>query len=54
VDANKEMLVALAARLGTSPSTLNTVVKYRKDTKKCYAQCGRFTGQRRSLKQAPF
>jgi hypothetical protein len=54
MDANKETRVALAARLGTAPSTLNTTVKSRKDTKKCYAQCGRFSGQRKSLKQSPF
>jgi hypothetical protein len=54
VDANKETRVALAARLGIAPSTLNTIVKSRKDTKKCYAQCGRFSGQRKSLKQSPF
>jgi hypothetical protein len=28
--------------------------KSRKDTEKCYAQCGRFSGQRKSLKQSPF
>jgi hypothetical protein len=54
VDANKEIRVALAARLGSAPSTLNTIVKSRKDTEKCYAQCGRFSGQRKSLKQSPF
>jgi hypothetical protein len=54
VDANKERRVALAARLGIVPSTLNTIVKSRKDTGKCYAQCGRFSGQRKSLKQTPF
>jgi hypothetical protein len=41
VDANKETHVALAARLGIVPSTLNTIVKSRKDTKKCYEQRGR-------------
>jgi hypothetical protein len=54
VDANKETHFALAARLGTAPSTLNTIVKSRLDTEKCYAQCGRFSGQRMSLKQSPF
>jgi hypothetical protein len=54
VDANKETRVALAARLGTAPSSLNTIVKNRKDTEKCYIQCGRFSGQRKSLKQSPF
>jgi hypothetical protein len=54
VDADKETCVALAARLGIAPSTLNTIVKSRKDTKKCYAQCGRFSGQRKSLKQPLF
>jgi transposase-like protein len=44
VDANKETCVALAARLGIAPSTLNTIVKSRKDTEKCYAQCDRFSG----------
>jgi hypothetical protein len=54
VDANKETSVALAARLGIAPSTLNTIVKSRKDNEKCYVQCGRFSGQRKSLKQSPF
>jgi hypothetical protein len=54
VDANKETRVALAARLGIAPSTLNTIVKRRKDTKKCYAQCGRFSGQRKRQKQSSF
>jgi hypothetical protein len=54
VDANKETHVALAARLGIASSTLNTIVKSRKDTEKCCAQCGRFSGQRKSLKQSPF
>jgi hypothetical protein len=54
VDANKETRVALAARLGIAPSLLNPIVKSRKDTEKCYAQCGRFSGQRKSLKQSPF
>jgi hypothetical protein len=54
VDANKEKSVALAARLGIAPSTLNTIVYSRKDTEKCYAQCGRLSGQRKSLKQSPF
>jgi hypothetical protein len=54
VDANKATHVALAARLGIAPSTLNTIVKSRKDNEKCYAQCGRFCGQRKSLKQSPF
>jgi hypothetical protein len=44
----------LAARLGIAPSTLNNNVKSRKDTEKCYAHCGRFSGQRKSLKQSPF
>jgi hypothetical protein len=47
-DANKETHVALAARLGIVRSTLNTTVRNRKDTEKCYAQCGRFSGQRRA------
>jgi hypothetical protein len=54
VDANKETHVALADRLRIAPSTMNITVKRRKDTKKCYAQCGRFFGQRNSLKQLPF
>jgi hypothetical protein len=54
VDANKETHVALAARLGFVPSALNTIVESRKDTEKCYARCGRFSGQRKSLKQSPF
>jgi hypothetical protein len=43
VDANEEEHIALAARLGIAPSTLNTVVKNRKDTEKCYVQCGTFS-----------
>jgi hypothetical protein len=54
VDANKETRVALAVRLGIAPSTLNTIVKSRKDNDKCYAQCGRFSGQRKILKESPF
>jgi hypothetical protein len=54
VDANKETRFALAARLGIAPSTLNTIVKSRKDAKMCHAQCGRFSGQWKSLKQSPF
>jgi hypothetical protein len=54
VDANKETRVALAARLRIAPSTLNTIVKSRKDIEKFYAQCGRFSNQRKSLKQSPF
>jgi hypothetical protein len=53
-DANKETPVALAARLRIVPSSLNTMVKNRKDSGKYYAQCGKFTSQRRSLKQSPF
>jgi hypothetical protein len=54
VYANKETHVALAARLGIAPSTLNTIVKSRKDTEKRYTQCGRFSDQRKNLKQSPF
>lgn len=54
VDAKKETHVALATRLGIMPRMLKTVDKKRKDAKKCYAQCGRFSGQRNSLKQSPF
>jgi hypothetical protein len=35
VNANKETYVALAARLGIVLSTLNIIVKSRKDTEKC-------------------
>jgi hypothetical protein len=44
MDVSKEMLVAVGARLGIVPSTLNTIVKTRKDTKKCYEKCGRLCG----------
>lgn len=37
-DANKEMHVALAARLEIVPSTLSTNVKNRKDTENCYVK----------------
>jgi hypothetical protein len=46
--------VTLAARLGIAPSTLNAVVKNMKDTEKYHAKCGRFSGQRKSLKQPLF
>jgi hypothetical protein len=36
------------------PSTLNTIVKNRKDAEKCYAQCGRFSGQKKEPKQSRF
>jgi hypothetical protein len=51
--ANKETHVALASRLGIVSATLNAVVKNRKVIEKCYAQRGRFSGQRKSLKQSP-
>lgn len=54
VNASMEMRVALCARLGIMPSTLNTIVKNRKDTKKFYGNCGRLCGQRKSPKQSPF
>jgi hypothetical protein len=45
LDANRETRVALAARLGIAPSTLNIIVKNRKDTEKYYSQCDRFSSQ---------
>jgi hypothetical protein len=54
VGANREAHVAQAARLRIMPSQLSTIVKYKKDTKKCYAQFGKYSGQRKSLKQSPF
>jgi transposase-like protein len=53
VNVSKETRVALCSRLGIVPSTLNTTVKNRKDTKKCYTNCGRLCGQRKSPKQSP-
>jgi hypothetical protein len=50
VDSSRKH-VTLAARLGIAPSTLNAIVKNRKDRKKYQAKCGRFSGQRRSVKQ---
>jgi hypothetical protein len=52
--AKKEIHVVLAARLRITLSTLNATVENRKDTRKWYTQCGRFSDQRKSLKQAPF
>jgi hypothetical protein len=46
--------VALTARLGNAPSILNTTVKNREEPEKGYAQCGRFSVHRMSLKQSPF
>jgi hypothetical protein len=40
VDVNKEISVALATRRGTVPSTMNAIVKNKKDAEKCHAQCG--------------
>jgi hypothetical protein len=46
--------VALAAQTRIALPILNTIVKSREDTEKCYTQCGKFSGQRKSLKQSPF
>jgi hypothetical protein len=54
MDGNKETYVALAARLGIMLSTLKTTIKSRKDTNKCYAQCGRCVGHGEIVKQSPF
>lgn len=54
VDANKEIHIALIARVGTVLSTLGNSVKKRKDTEKCNTQCSQFSGQRNSHKQSPF
>jgi hypothetical protein len=54
VNANKETHDVLATRLGTVPSTLTTIFTNRKDNEKCYAQCGRFFGQGKSLQQSSF
>lgn len=51
VNDSKETRVAVAARSAIVLSTMNTIVKNNKDTKKCYTQCGMFCGQRNSLKQ---
>lgn len=50
LNASKETCVAMAARSATVLSTMNTIVKNKADTKKCYTQCGMFCGQRNSLK----
>jgi hypothetical protein len=52
VKANKETHVALAARIGMTPPTLKTTVKNRKDTKKCYTKCGKFSDKGKSLTQS--
>jgi hypothetical protein len=46
--------VAVAAKLGTVPSTSNTTVRNKIDNEKRYARYGRFSGQRKSLNQSPF
>jgi hypothetical protein len=51
VDANKETSSPLAGISGIASSAFNTIIKNRKDTEKCYTQCGRFSGQRKSLKK---
>jgi hypothetical protein len=53
-DACKETHFALAATLGIVLSTLNNTVTNRKDTERCCAKCGRFSGEMKSLKQSPF
>jgi hypothetical protein len=45
LDANKEKYVALAAWSGTAPSTLNTIVNTKEDTKMWYVQCVMFSAQ---------
>lgn len=47
-------IVTLASSLGIAPSTLNTTVRNGKDTKMCYAECGRFSGRWRNLLQSQF
>jgi len=44
VDVSMETRIALCARLGIVPSTLNTIVQNRKDTKEVYANCSRLRG----------
>lgn len=46
--------VALAARLEMAPPSLKTTVRNRKDTKKGYTKYGKFSDQRKNLKQSPF
>jgi hypothetical protein len=53
VDPNKETNVAQPDRLRTALTTLITIVKYMIDNEKCHAQRGRFSGNRKSLKQLP-
>lgn len=53
-NANKEIHIALIARVGTVLSTLSNTIKNRRGTVKCNAQCGWFFGQRRSLEQSTF
>jgi hypothetical protein len=52
-DTSKGWHTAVTARLGIVLSALNTIVKYWKNVNKCYTQCGRYSGQRKSLKQSP-
>lgn len=50
LNASKETYVAMAARSASVLSTMNTIVKNKADTRKCYTQCGMFCGQRKTLK----
>jgi len=53
VDVSMERRFALCARLGIVPSTLNTIIQNRKDTKEFYANCGRLCGQTKNPKHSP-
>jgi len=41
-------------RLGNAPTTRTLLLKTRKALKKCYAQCGKFSGKCKRVKQPPF
>jgi hypothetical protein len=53
VDANEEH-ITVASRLGIALSTLNIIVKNRKDTEKVLHTVWHILSQRKSLKQSPF
>jgi hypothetical protein len=45
--------VELELQLGLSMSSLNTPVKNLEEIERCYAQCGIFSKQQKSLKHSP-
>jgi len=50
VDLNKE----IHDQTGKCTNNTDTSVKNMRGTKKCYAQCGKFSGKCKRVKQSPF